>query len=86
MDGSRRGAGPQISLAAFYQSTTDQRLTEIKKEVADVAPWLVRCRAGFERVQRDRVGPFGLGHERVANEGEHSTVKSIPNSELWRTV
>ena len=39
-----------------------------------------------ERVQRDRVGPFIAGHERVANEGEYSTVKSIPNSALWRTM
>jgi hypothetical protein len=27
-----------------------------------------RCRAGSERVQRDRVEQFGLGHEWVANE------------------
>ena len=27
-----------------------------------------RCRAGSERVQRDRVGKFGLGHAWVANE------------------
>ena len=47
-----------------------------------------RCEpvAHAERVQRDRVGPFIAGHERVANEGEHSTAKRIPNTELWRTV
>ena len=47
-----------------------------------------RCEpvAHAERVQRDRVGPFIAGHERVANEGEHSTAKRSPNTELWRTV
>ena len=41
--------------------------------------------AHAERVHSDRVEPFIAGHEQVANEGEHSTVKNIPNSELWRT-
>ena len=39
-----------------------------------------------EQVHRDRAVPRMAGHERVANEGEHSTAKRIPNTELWRTV
>ena len=42
--------------------------------------------AHAERVHSDRVGPFIADHERVANERQRATVKSIPNSELWRTV
>ena len=42
--------------------------------------------AHAERVHSYRVGPFIADHERVANERQRATVKSIPNSELWRTV
>ena len=38
-----------------------------------------------ERVHSDRAGRGMAGHERVANEREHSTAKSIPNPALWRT-
>ena len=37
-----------------------------------------RCRAGSERVQRDRVEQFGLGHAWVANES-----RSNPNPGAW---
>ena len=39
MEGSRRGAGPQISVRDIYQSTTGGRFGEIKKEVADMVPY-----------------------------------------------
>ena len=33
-----------------------------------------------EQVHRDQVEQFGLGHERVANEREHSTAKNAQRS------
>ena len=38
--------------------------------------------AHAERVHSYQVGPFIADHERVANERQRATVKSIPNSEL----
>ena len=42
--------------------------------------------AHAERVHSGRVGQVREGDEKVGSEGEDSTGKSIPNSELWRTV
>ena len=55
MEGPRRVSGSQISLAPFYQSTTNERLAQIKKEVAAVAPWLLQQLRDCQEVSLDAV-------------------------------